>query len=120
MVEQASACSTICSWTPAGTARWSGTSSSSCAAPAWRSPTCQVVYRRDGKTLARVDFDFGPKPVVVEVSGRRGHASDAERAKDARRRNELQALGLVVLEFTADDVRLRPAYVVETLRRHLT
>jgi hypothetical protein len=72
------------------------------------------------RAIARVDFDFAPWLVIVEVSGRRGHASDAERAKDARRRNELQALGLVVLEFTHDDVRHRPGYVVATLTRHLT
>jgi hypothetical protein len=82
-------------------------------------PRCQVVYKHDGKTIARVDCDFAPRPVVVEVSGRRGHASDAERAKDARRRNELQALGLIVLEFTTDDIHRRPDYVLAMLRRHL-
>jgi very-short-patch-repair endonuclease len=82
-------------------------------------PACQRVYRRDGSTVARVDFDFAPRLVVVEVSGRRGHASDAERAKDAHRRNELQSLGLVVLEFTTDDIRNRPCYVLATLARHL-
>jgi very-short-patch-repair endonuclease len=83
-------------------------------------PICQRVYRRDGKTVARVDFDFAPRPVVAEVSGQRGHASDPERAKDARRRNELQALGLVVLEFTYGDIERRSSYVLATLRRHLT
>jgi very-short-patch-repair endonuclease len=56
----------------------------------------------------------------VEVSGRRGHSSDAERAKDAQRRNELQHLGFVVLEFTNRQVRDEPGYVIATLRRHLT
>jgi very-short-patch-repair endonuclease len=83
-------------------------------------PRCQRVYRGDGKTIARVDFSFEPCPVVVEVSGRRGHSTDAERAKDAQRRNELQTLGLIVLEFTRQDVFDRPDYVVELLRRHLT
>ena len=81
-------------------------------------PRCQRIFDRR-KTLARVDFSFEPKPVIVEVSGRRGHASDAERAKDARRRNELQELGFVVLEFTNRDVRDKPSYVIATLRRHL-
>jgi very-short-patch-repair endonuclease len=81
-------------------------------------PTCQRILGR-GKTVARVDFSFEPKPVIVEVSGRRGHASDAERAKDARRRNELQELGFVVLEFTNRQVRDQPGYVLATLRRHL-
>jgi len=52
--------------------------------------------------------------------GRRGHVSDRERAKDARRRNELQALGLIVLEFTTHQVETQPGYVLATLRPHLT
>ena len=82
-------------------------------------PRCQHIYRRDGRTVARVDFSFEPSPVVVEVSGRLGHSSDAERAKDARRRNELQAMGFIVLEFTRADVFERPDYVVTTLRQAL-
>jgi very-short-patch-repair endonuclease/predicted transcriptional regulator of viral defense system len=81
-------------------------------------PTCQRILGR-GETVSRVDFSFEPRPVLVEVSGRRGHASDAERAKDARRRNELQELGFVVLEFTNRQVREQPGYVIATLRRHL-
>lgn len=83
-------------------------------------PTCQRIFRRDGRTLARVDFSFEPRPVIAEVSGRRGHSSDAERAKDGRRRNELQHLGHVVLDFTDGQVRRDPAYVVRTLRLHLS
>ena len=56
--------------------------------------------------------------LIVEVSGRRGHSSDAERAKDAQRRNELQILGYTVLEFTYADIKDRPDYVLATLRRH--
>ena len=82
-------------------------------------PTCQRIFRRDGRTIARVDFSFEPSPVIAEVSGRRGHSSDAERAKDGRRRNELQHLGHIVLDFTDGQVRHDPAYVVRTLRRHL-
>jgi Protein of unknown function (DUF559) len=83
-------------------------------------PICQRVFARDGTTLARVDFSFEPRPLIVEVSGRRGHSSDAERAHDAHRRNELQHLGFVVLEFTDEEVRRRPAAVVAALRRHLS
>ena len=82
-------------------------------------PTCQRIFRRDGTTLARVDFSFEPCPVIVEVSGRRGHSSDAERDRDAQRRNELQHLGFVVLEFTNEQVRRHPAAVIAALRRHL-
>jgi very-short-patch-repair endonuclease/predicted transcriptional regulator of viral defense system len=82
-------------------------------------PTCQRIFRRGGTTLARVDFSFEPLPVIAEVSGRQGHSSDAERAKDGRRRNELQREGLIVLDFTDHQVRREPAYVITTLRRVL-
>ncbi len=80
-------------------------------------PACQVVFRRGSTTAARVDFLFGT--TVVEVSGRLGHVSDRERQKDARRRNQLQQSGLVVLEFTTADVIDDSDHVVATLRRQL-
>ena len=78
-------------------------------------PTPQVIFRRDGRAYARVDFRFDPYSVVVEVSGRKGHSSPAERARDAQRRNELQDAGQLVYEYTWEDVTGRPAYVARTL-----
>jgi very-short-patch-repair endonuclease len=66
-----------------------------------------------------VDFLFDAELLVVEVSGRVGHASDQDRRKDARRRNELLQRGLVVLEFTTADVIDDPDYVADTIRRSL-
>ena len=84
----------------------------------WRfpKPQTQVVHERDGQFVARVDFLFPEHGIVVEVSGGRGHSSAADRAKDARRRNELQDLGRLVLEFTYEDVMERETYVLETLQ----
>ena len=82
-------------------------------------PSTQVIHRRDGKTFARVDFEFAPLPLVVEVSGRRGHVSERERERDARRRNELQAAGFVVLEFTSRDLAQRSSYVTNTVARNV-
>lgn len=79
-------------------------------------PDCQVVHRSGGTHLARVDFLFPGTDVVVEVTGRLGHATDAERRADARRRNALQQAGRVVLEFTTADVLDAREYVVATLR----
>jgi very-short-patch-repair endonuclease len=79
-----------------------------------RRPETQVVFRKGTTFVARVDFLFGR--VVVEVSGRLGHVSDRERQQDARRRNELQRMGLMVIEFTTADVIADPAHVVTTLR----
>jgi hypothetical protein len=82
-------------------------------------PTPQVVHRRDGRTIARVDFLFDDRALVVEVSGRKGHASDAERARDTQRRNEIQAMGRRVVEFTYQQVTRESGYVRGTMRVHL-
>ncbi len=67
-------------------------------------PRTQVIHRRDGKTYARVDFMFDEQAIVVEVSGRKGHTSPSERARDASRRNELQDVGRLVYEYTWEHV----------------
>ena len=78
-------------------------------------PTPQVIFQRDGRAYARVDFHFPPYDVVVEVSGRKGHSSPAERARDAQRRNELQDAGQRVYEYTWEDVSERSGFVARTL-----
>ncbi|MDO8390622.1 MAG: DUF559 domain-containing protein [Actinomycetota bacterium] len=82
-------------------------------------PECQVVFRKDGQTVARVDFMFPAAAVIVEVTGRLGHTSDRDRQRDARRRNHLQDLGNDVIEFTTTDVIDDPAYVLSTLKSSL-
>lgn len=76
-------------------------------------PACQIVHKRGTQTVARVDFDFAPSRLVVEVEGQIGHASPRQRQRDAKRRRELLALGRVVLPFTYEDVFQRPALVLE-------
>jgi hypothetical protein len=78
-------------------------------------PIPQVEHRVDGVHIARVNFSYPQLGIVVEVSGGRGHSSAADRGKDARRRNELQRLGKLVLEFTYEDVMQRRPYVAATL-----
>ncbi|MDO8390901.1 MAG: DUF559 domain-containing protein [Actinomycetota bacterium] len=78
-------------------------------------PRPQVVFRANGTTVARVDFQFPGTRVVVEVCGRLGHSSDSDRRKDAHRRNHLQQTGMVVLEFTTVDVIESPARVLHVL-----
>ncbi len=82
-------------------------------------PNRQRVYRSDGRHVARVDFDFEPVPLVVEVGGRRGYMTAAERRRKERRRNELQLLGKTVYFFTTEDVRDDERYVLATLRSAL-
>jgi very-short-patch-repair endonuclease len=82
-------------------------------------PECQRVYRDGDRTVARVDFVYPEWRIVVEVSGRLGHSTPDDRARDAQRRNELQDLGLRVYEFTWNDVTKRSSRVVEQMRRRL-
>ena len=82
-------------------------------------PRRQRVYRRDGRHVARVDFDFEPWPVVAEVGGRRGYLSADDRRRQEHRRNELQLIGKIVYFFTTEDVVESPGYVISTLRAAL-
>jgi len=82
-------------------------------------PRTQVIFRRDGKTFARVDFIWDDIGVVVEVSGWKGHASPSERARDAQRRNELQDIGFKVYEYTWEQVTRQRDWVIDTLRHRL-
>ena len=79
-------------------------------------PQLQRTYRSDRVHIARVDFDFDPLPVIVEVGGRRGYLSFDERRRQERRRNALQLLGKTVYFFTTEDVIETAQYVVTTVR----
>jgi hypothetical protein len=82
-------------------------------------PAVQRVYRKDGRHVARVDFDYEPAPLVVEVGGRRGYLSADDRRRQERRRNELQLLGRTIYFFTTEDIVRDPAYVMTTVRAAL-
>lgn len=82
-------------------------------------PVPQVVFRHGNRTVARVDFLYDEWAIVVEVSGKLGHSSPAERARDAQRRNELQDMGLLVYEFTWEDITGRPSWVIAQMRLRL-
>ena len=74
-------------------------------------PGCQVIHRRGNQTVARVDFDFSPNRLVVEVEGQVAHASPQQRQRDAQRRRELAFMGRLVLSYTFEDVFQRPEVV---------
>ena len=54
-------------------------------------------------------------PIIVEVGGRRGYMSSAERRRQERRRNAMQLLGKTIYFFTCEDVKHDPAYVLDTI-----
>ena len=84
-------------------------------------PTPQAVQRNgSGRHIARVDFLFESQRLIVEVTGRLGHVSDAERARDAQRRNELQDLGYTVVDYTSTQIREESAWVRADLGRRLS
>lgn len=83
-------------------------------------PNTQVVFEEGNRTVARVDFLYRERGIVVEVSGRVGHSTPTERARDAQRRNELHDLGLTVYEYTWEDVTRRSGWVIRTMRARLT
>jgi hypothetical protein len=78
-------------------------------------PAAQRRYTLAGFGVVRVDFEFADVPVVIEVGGRRGYLSFAERQRQEQRRNALQLEGKVIYFFTRDDVVNRPAYVAATV-----
>jgi hypothetical protein len=82
-------------------------------------PAAQRVYKRDGRHIARVDFDLAPFPVIVEVGGQKGYLTRRERQRQERRRTELQLLGKTVYFFTYEDVTADVAYVLRTLQAAL-
>lgn len=82
-------------------------------------PTTQLRVVGPNGFIARVDFIYDGLCVVIEVTGRKGHASDAERQRDAQRRNELLDQGLKVYEYTRSDVEDRPEWVGATMGERL-
>jgi hypothetical protein len=82
-------------------------------------PETQVVFADGRRTIARVDFLYREWGIVVEVTGRIGHSTPQERARDAQRRNELLDLALRVYEYTWEDVVDTPYRVQREMRERL-
>jgi hypothetical protein len=73
------------------------------AAAGVRRPSVQRVYRKDGRHVARVDFDYEPAPLVVEVGGR--PATERRRpSSSGAPPQQLQLLGRTIHFFTTEDI----------------
>lgn len=79
------------------------------------SPAVQQRYELAGFGVVRVDFEYAAQRIVIEVGGRLGYLSSADRHRKERRRNALQLDGRTVYFFTRDDVVNDPGYVVATV-----
>jgi hypothetical protein len=74
------------------------------------------IYDSHGAFVARVDLLFRRHRVIVEYDGDQHRTDRAQYARDVYRTTQLATLGYTVLRFTAADLRLRPAWVVTTVR----
>ena len=79
----------------------------------------QHEVRHGGRFVARADFAYPDRGLVVEVDGFESHASPRALQSDLHRQNELVALGWTVLRFTWADVVRRPERVASAVRRVL-
>jgi hypothetical protein len=82
-------------------------------------PTDQFVppWRTDG--IGRVDVAFPTRRVLAELDGRRWHLRDEQWEADHRRDQEALEHRWVTPRYTFDQIRFRPASVVDNLTRIL-
>lgn len=78
------------------------------------SPVLQFEVRVDGQFVARVDFAWPNRRVILEYDGAH-HADALQMRRDRRRLNDLVNAGWVVLHATASDLR-DPSTLLHTLR----
>jgi hypothetical protein len=81
-------------------------------------PTLQFTVYKGNRRVKRVDFAYPDDMVCVEPDGG-WHQHLKQRREDARVRNELQAMGWIVIVVTWADVRDRPERVCEQIRAAL-
>jgi very-short-patch-repair endonuclease len=79
-------------------------------------PSVQRRVRVSGNFVSRVDTDFDPIPLVVELEGYASHSTREQRARDERRRNRLILAGKTAMVFTYDHVVGTPLEVVDMVR----
>jgi len=77
------------------------------------------VRDHNGHLIARVDYAYPGARLVIEIDGAKYHATTTAWQDDLTRQNQLVALGLRVLRFTARDLRSSPEAVAEAIRAAL-
>jgi very-short-patch-repair endonuclease len=78
----------------------------------------QRVVESDG-FVARVDFAYPERRIVVEVDSYRHHSGRAQFENDRARRNRLEAMGWRVLHTTSEQIRNRPDDILIPLKKLL-
>ena len=82
-------------------------------------PRCQFEVRRGMVLIARADFAWVKRRVIVEIDGFKYHSDRAAFQEDRRRQNALVNAGWRVLRFTTADLLLRPDKVIAEVRAAL-
>jgi very-short-patch-repair endonuclease len=82
-------------------------------------PICQERVDHHGSFVARVDFLYADRRIVIELSGYEHHSTRVQTAADAERRTDLVLAGYRVIELTYDDVVRRPEWVIARIREAL-
>lgn len=67
----------------------------------------------------RPDMLWADRRLIVELDGKPGHTTPADRQRDKRRQEWLEACGYTVIRFTWDEVHNTPEVVVARLAPHL-
>ncbi len=82
-------------------------------------PRCQFEIRRGAVLLARTDFAWPHRRVIVEIDGFEFHSDKGAFVRDRRRQNLVVNEGWRVLRFTPADLLLRPKEVIAEVRTAL-
>jgi very-short-patch-repair endonuclease len=82
-------------------------------------PTRQHVVHDDSGVVARVDFEYLGRDIVIEVDSREHHLRMAEWEKDLKRRNHLTNCGKRVLHVTYRRMKTDEAGIVQEIRKAL-
>lgn len=86
------------------------------AAAGLPAPLTQYRVIDHGHEVARVDFCWPDKRLIVEADGFAFHSSRDDFRRDRERMNDLERLGWRVLRFTWEDVKGRPDHVTGLVR----
>jgi hypothetical protein len=88
-----------------------------CIAAGLPAPECQIHLRYGGQFVARLDMGWRAERVALEYDGI-VHLPEAQRRKDALRRNRIQEAGWRLLVVTIDDLR-NSAPMIHLIRQAL-
>lgn len=89
------------------------------AAAGLPAPVVQHAVADGAGFVARTDFAWPDRMVVLEVDGFRWHADPRSHARDSQRSNRLAACGWTVLHATPAELDTAAAGVIAALRRNL-